>query len=249
MTGTVGNSALHRRMKEKMSSPCFSLEWIMMPSAPPLVTYAFARRKHSSSPKPAMRASKRAKIMKSSVSWAALPERIFSQKTSTSSRSCTLSVPKREFCFRPVLSSMTTPETPRRSNFFTVKAKISFAPPVSPSYKIGFLDTSKTSSTICRRSEVVTVSMSGLPLIALEVSDEDQRQSKVTCFPSGRVATAESTTRAEKPLWASMALTMGFSWIMRRNAGSRDHVVLTQRTLAVIAPAFTGPLENMAISS
>ena len=43
------------------------------------------------------------------------------------------SVPKSEFFFSPVLSSMMTAEMPLRSKVRTVKMKCSSLPPVSPS--------------------------------------------------------------------------------------------------------------------
>lgn len=131
-TGTFVSNWSYAARKLSTSSGLFSFEWIMMASAPASMK-ALARLSASSSPQPAMSASSRAMIMNSSVTLAAWPARILAQKSSTSASSCLRSVPNREFCFSPVLSSMMHAETPIASSERTVKWKISGAPPVSPS--------------------------------------------------------------------------------------------------------------------
>ena len=117
--GTLGYSFLNLVQNSLMSMPDFSLLWIITPSAPAAM-YALARSSASSTECPAMMLSRRAMIMNSLVTWAFFPARIFSQKSSIAAWVCTTSVPKREFFFRPVLSSMMTMDTPIRSRERTV---------------------------------------------------------------------------------------------------------------------------------
>ena len=83
--------------------------------------------------------------MKSRVICASLPARILAWNPSMVSCVCTASVPKREFCFKPTLSSMITQEIPKRSSVRTVNPKCSTLPPVSPSKITGFVVTSNVS--------------------------------------------------------------------------------------------------------
>ena len=62
----------------------------------------------------------RAMIMNSLVFRACFPWRILWQKFSMLSCCCSTSVPKREFRFKPILSSMITADTPMRSRVRTV---------------------------------------------------------------------------------------------------------------------------------
>ena len=62
----------------------------------------------------------RAMIMNSRVFSAALPAAIFAQKFSMLSWVWGTSVPKREFFFSPVLSSIITADTPMRSSVRTL---------------------------------------------------------------------------------------------------------------------------------
>ena len=126
------SAALYLRMNSRISSGCFSLEWIMMPDAPARV-YASARLSASSMPAPAMSASMRAITMKSASRRAASPAWILAQKASISSSCCVREVPNSEFCLSPVLSSMMHAETPSCSRARTVNLNISGAPPVSAS--------------------------------------------------------------------------------------------------------------------
>ena len=67
----------------------------------------------------------RAITMKCAERRASRPALIFSQNDGMSSRTCARSVPKSEFCFSPVLSSIMHALTPISSSVRTVNLKIS----------------------------------------------------------------------------------------------------------------------------
>ena len=161
--GVTVSFDLKRSRNANISSGFLLRECIMIASAP-ASTNANARSNASSSPRSSIRLSIRAHIMNSFVFCAFFPARILSLKPDILSCVCFTSVPNKLFFFRPVLSSIITIETPRRSRVLTVYTKCSGLPPVSPSKIIGLVVTSVMSSIVRKRLVMSTSSISGFPL-------------------------------------------------------------------------------------
>ena len=168
--------------------------------------------------------------MKSSVSWAFFPARIFWLKCSILSWVCATSVPNSEFFLSPVLSSMITAETPIFSRDLTVYTKCSVSPPVSPSKMIGFVVTSVTSSIVLNRLVISTSSISGFPLAVESQREEIHMASNWSNLPSCST-TVFSAIRPVIPLWTSSAFTIG---LMPSNCFNRFRLYSGIASLALI---------------
>lgn len=118
--GVTGSFARKASTKAKISAGSFLRLWIMIASAPASVKAKAPGERVLPCRVPESGFQCCAQIMKSLVFWAFFPARILLLKFSMVSWVWTTSVPKREFFFSPVLSSMTIMLTPMRSRVRTV---------------------------------------------------------------------------------------------------------------------------------
>ena len=183
--------------------------WIIIPSAPASI-YSLALKIASSIPASSIKLSILAIIMKSSVTWEFFPAIIFSLKLSIVSWVCFTSLPSKEFFLSPILSSITTAETPNLSKDRTANSKCSVLPPVSASKIIGFVVTSKISLTVFILEVMSIASISGLPLAVESVKLLDHIASNSICWPFS-IIFVFSVIKPDNPLCDSFNLMSGLA--------------------------------------
>ena len=137
------------------------------PSTPDSI-YFLARITASSIPNPAIRLSKRAITINTSVTRASRPRTIFRENTSGFSKVC-IAEASRLFRLGNILSSIITADTPKRSKSRTKYSNCTSDPPVSPSTIIGLDVTLRISSIVCNLDGFPTISASGRPFDAESV--------------------------------------------------------------------------------